>query len=395
MLILAAFTWNQQRIFLKRQTIKYSITPFVSTNSVNFEVPLTGKTMKVPEEHTCIDWSCYQPEALKLKTTSCDTDQQHSDAGTMQENSGDSAQKGGQTIQDTGKTAAQVSKSQDGGNNYRHSSGSNGGDDGEDGPRQNVPVGSCQGDSQCSVDTSKEHEQQPEEQSQQGGDCPHNQDSMTIPSSTGNGQDKTGTSNPKEGQTPTDEGTSAAQVSKSLTGSNNHLCSSLSSGEDAKDDSQRRSVSVSGCLKVSQSTVDDSKKHEKQPEESIPASVLSDTGNSKDKTGTSNQKEVQATTGGGKPAGQVSKTKQEGANYCRSSSGSGGDDGGEDRKRNLPPGGCQGDGHCEVDVLDETKPSEKDDQEEEQSLTQKTESGLISAPSFDGAKKSAAQVSPC
>ena len=218
--------------------------------------------MKVPEEHTCIDWSCYQPEALKLKTTSCDTDQP-SDGGTTQENSQDSGQKGGQTIPDTGKTAAQVSKSQNGSSNYRRSSGSSGGDDGEDGPRQNVPVGSCQGDSQCSVDTSKEHEQQPEEQSQQGGDCPHNQDSMTIPSSTENSQDKTGTLNPKEGQTPTDEGTSASQVSKSLTGCNNHFCSSLSSGEDAKDDSQRQNVSVSGCQKVSQNTVDDSKKHEK------------------------------------------------------------------------------------------------------------------------------------
>lgn len=344
--------------------------------------------MKVPEEHTCVDWSCYQPEALKVKTTSCNTDQP-SDAGTTQVNSGDSGRKGGQTIQDTGKTAAQVAKSQDGGNNYRRSSGSSGGDDGEDGPRQNVPVGSCQGDSQCSVDASKEHEQQLEEQSQQGGD------SMTIPSSTGNGQDKTGTSNPKEGQTPTDEGTSAAQVSKSLTVSYNHYCSSLSSGEDAKDDSQRQTVSVFGCQKVSPSTADDSKEPENQPEESIPVSVLSDTGNSKDKTGTSNQKEVQATTGGGKQAGQVSKTKQESTNYCRSSSGSGGDDGGEDRKRNLPPGGCQGDGHCEVDVLDETNPSEKDDQEEEQSLTQKTENSLVGAPSFDGTKRSAAQVSPC
>ena len=396
----------------KRQTAKTSkyLTPsFVSINSVNFGVPLTGKTMKVPKEHTCSDWSCYLPEGLRLKATSCETEEP-SDVGTTQGNSRDSGQKGGQTIPDTGKPAAPVSKSQTGSNSYSRGSGSSGGDDEDDGRRPKVPVGSCQGDSQCSANTSEEHEPQPEEQSHQGGDCPHNQDSETIPSSTGNGLDKTDTSSPKVGQTPTDGGTPAAQVSKSLTRSNNHCCSSHSSGEDDEDDGQRQDVSVSGCQKECQCSVDDSKEHEQQPEEQshqgggcphnqdsmdIPTKAPSDTGNSDNNTSTSNQKVGHTPTDGGKPAAQVSKIQQGSTSYRHSSSASGGDDGGEDRKRNFPRRSCQGDGQCEVDDLEETESSEQDDhQEEEQSPLQITESILVSVPSCDGTKRSAAQVSP-
>lgn len=253
--------------------------------------------MKVPEEHTCIDSLCYQPGAVKSR------EEGPSEAETTQGNSSDSGQKGGQAIPDTGKPAAQASKSPTGSNSYCRSSSGSGGDDGDDGPRRNVPPGGCQGDSQCSVDNSKEQEQQ--EESHQGGDCPHNQDSMSIPtkvpSDTGNGKDKTSTSNQKVGQTPTDEG---------------------------------------------------------------------------------------------KPAAQVSKTEQGSASYHRSSSG-GGDDGEDDRKRKLPTGGCQGDGQCEVEDLGETKESGQDDhQEQEQSPPPITENILVSAPSCDGAKRSAAQVRP-
>lgn len=65
------------------------------------------------------------------------------------------------------------------------------------------------------------------------------------------------------------------------------------------------------------------------------------------------------------------------------------------RKRKLRTGGCQGNGHCEVDDLGETEPSEQDGhQEQEQSSPQKTENILVSAPSCDSTKKSAAQVRP-
>lgn len=270
-------------------------------------MPLTGKTTKVPEEHTCVDSLCYQPGAHKLKTTSSETEAP-SEAETTQENSSDSGQKRGQASPDTGKPAAQVCKSSTGSNSYcRSSSSGSGGDDGDNGPRRNVPPGGCQGDNQCSVVDSEEREQQPEEQSHQGGDCPHNQDSMS----------------------------------------------------------------------------------------STPTKVPSDTGNSKDKTTTSNQKKGQTPTDEGKPAGQVSKTQQGNTSYRRSSSGSGGDDGGEDRQHNLHTGGCQGDGQCEVDNLEETEPREQDDhQEQEQSLSQKTENILVSASSCDSAKRSAAQVRP-
>lgn len=258
--------------------------------------------MKVPEEHTCFDWLL--PETLKLKTTSRETEEP-SDAETTQDNSSDSSQKGGQAIPDSGKPAAQVSKSQTGSNNYSCSSSGSGGDDGDDGQRQNVPAGGCQGDSQCSVDDSEEHEQQAEEQSHQGGGCPRHQDSMSIPtevpSNTGHGQDKTTTSNQIVGQTATD---------------------------------------------------------------------------------------------GGKQAGQVSKTQQGSTNYRRSSSGSGGDDGGEDRKRNVPTGGCQGDGQCDVDDLEESE--QEGDQEEKHSLPQTTDSISVGELSRDStnSKKSSGQVSP-
>ena len=265
---------------------------------------MTGKTTKVPKEHTYIDQLCYQPGALKLKTTY--ETERPSEAETTQENSSDSGQNGGQAIPDTGKPAAQVSKSPTGSNSYCRSSSGSGGDDGDDGPRRNVPPGGCQGDNQCCMDDSEELPQQADEQSHQGGDCPHNQDSMSTPtnapSDTGNGKDKTGTSNQKEGQTPTD---------------------------------------------------------------------------------------------GGKPVGQVSETQQGSTNYRRSSSGSGGDDGGEDRKHNLPSGGCQGDSQCEVDDLEETESCKQGDhQEEQKSLPQITENILVSASSCDGARRSAAQVSP-
>ena len=279
------------------------ISLFISIASVNVQVPLTGKTTKVPEEHTCVDLLCYQPGALKLITTSSETGAP-SEAETTQDNSTNSGQKESQAIPDIGKPAAQVSKSPTGSNSYCRSSSGSGGDDGDDGPRRNVPPGGCQGDNQCSVDDSEEHEQQPEEQNHQDGDCPHNQDSMSTPTKvpSDNGNDKTSTSNQKVSQTPTDEG---------------------------------------------------------------------------------------------KPAGQGSKTQQGNTGYRRSSSGSGGDDGGEDRKRNLPTGGCQGDGQCEVDDLEETEPKEQDDHKvQEQSPPQKTENILVSAPSFDGTKRSAAQVSP-
>lgn len=272
-------------------------------------MPLTGKMMKVPEEHICFDWLCLKPETLKLKTTSCETEEP-SDAETTQDNSSDSSQKGGQAIPDSGIPAVQVSKSQTGSNNYSRSSSGSGGDDGDDDQRQNVPAGGCQGDSQCSVDESEEPEQQAEEQSHQGGDCPHNQDSM-----------------------------------------------------------------------------------------SIPAKVPSDTGNGQGRTSASDQKVGQTHTDGGKPAGQVSKTQQGSANYRRSSSGSGGDDGGEDRKRNKPTGSCQGDDHCEVDDLEETEqqPEESsvqdDHQEKEESLPQITDNILVGAPSRDSTRRSTAQVS--
>ena len=277
------------------------LTPyFVFINSINLS--FSGKTMKVPTEHTDIEGFHFQTETLKSYPVSdlCETDRP-SDAGTTQENNSSS----GQTTSDTGKPAVQISKSQTESNNFSRSS-SSGGDDGDDGRRQNVPVGSCQQDSQCSVNNSEEHKQQPEEQSHQGSDPLHNQDSM-----------------------------------------------------------------------------------------SIPTSVPSDTGNSQDKTGTLNQKVGQTPTAEGKTAGQVSRTQEGSTSYRRSSSGSGGDDGGEDRRRNLPAGGCQGDSHCEVEDLGETEPSEKDDhQEQEQSPAQISENILVSAPSCDGAKRSAAQVSP-
>jgi len=254
--------------------------------------------MKVPEEHTHIDSLCYQPGTLKLKTTCCETEGP-SEAETTQKDSSDSGQKGGQAIPDTGKPAAQVSKSSTGSSSYCRSSSGSGGDDGDDGPRRNVPPGGCQGDNQSSVDNSEECQQQPEEQNYQGGDCP--QDSM-----------------------------------------------------------------------------------------SAPTKVPSDTGNSEDKTSTSNQKVSQTSIDEGKPAGQVSKIQQGSTSYSRTSSGSGGDDGGEDRKRNLPTGGCQGDGQCEVD--DSGKTEQDDDQEQEQSLPPITENILVNAPSCDGAKRSAAQV---
>lgn len=268
-------------------------------------MPLTGKTTKVPKEHTCVDSLCYQPGALKLRPTSSETEAP-SEAETTQENSSDSGQKGSQAIPDTGKPAAQVSKSPTGSNSYCRSSSGSGGDDGDNGPRRNVPSSGCQRDDKCGVDDSEEHEQQPEEQSHQGGDYPHNQDSM-----------------------------------------------------------------------------------------STPTKVPSDNGNSNDKTSTSNQKVSQTPTDEGKPAGQGSKTQQGNTGYRRSSSGSGGDDGGEDRKRNFRTGGCQDDGQCEVDDLGETEPTEQDDHKvHEEGPPQKTENTLVSAPSCDGTKKSAAQVSP-
>ena len=269
-------------------------------------MPLSGKTTKVPEEHTCVDSLCYQPGALKLITT-CSETEAPSEAETTQEKSSDSGQKGSQASPDTGKPTAQVSKSPTRSDSYcRSSSSGSGGDDGDDGLRRNVPPGGCQGDNQYSVDDSDEREQQPEEQSHQGGDCPHNEDSM-----------------------------------------------------------------------------------------SAPTKVPSDTGNSKDKTTTSNQKKGQTPKDDRKPAGQVSKTQQGNTSYRRSSSGSGGDDGGEDRRRNLRTGGCQGDGHCEVDDLGETEPSEQDNhQVQEQSPPQNTENILVGAPSCDSPKKSAAQVRP-
>ena len=363
---------------------------------------------------------------------SCETDRP-SDAQTTQENNSSS----GQTISGTGKPAVQVSKNQIGSNNFSRSSSSSssGGDERDDGQRQNVPSGSCQQDSQCSLNNSEQNEQQPEEQSPQGGDLSHNQESMSLPASvpsdTGDSQAKTGTSNRKVGQTPTDEGKPAGQASRTQEGSTSCRHSRSGSGGDDGGDDRKRNLPTGGCQNDSQCEVEDLgdtkpreqddpqeqeqsspeiSENEQQPEEqghqggdlsqnqesmSLPTSVPSDTGDSQDKTGTSNQKVGQTPTDEGKPAGQTSRTQEGSTSYRHSSSGSGGDDGGEDRECNLPTGGCQNDSQCEVEDLGETKPREQDNhQEQGQSGPEISENSFVSAPSCDGAKRSASQVSP-
>jgi len=247
------------------------MTYFVSVDSVNFQVPLTGKTMKVPEEHTHIDSLCYQPGAFKLKTTSYEREGP-SEAETTQNDSSDSGQKGGQAIPDTGKPAAQVSKSPAGSNSYCRSSSGSGGDDGDDGPRRNVPPGGCQGDNRCSVDNSEERQQQPEEQqSHQGGDCQQSEDSMStptkVPSDTGNSQGKTSTSNQKVGQTAADEGKPAGQDSKIQQGSTSYRRSSSGSGGDDGGEDRRRNLPTGGCQGDGQCEVDDVGKTEQSEQD--------------------------------------------------------------------------------------------------------------------------------
>lgn len=73
---------------------------------------------------------------------------------------------------------------------------------------------------------------------------------------------------------------------------------------------------------------------------SILIKVFLDIGNSKDKIIILNQKKGQIFIDEGKLVGQVFKIQQGNISYQRSSSGSGGDDGGEDRQYNLRIGGC-------------------------------------------------------
>ena len=289
---------------------------------MNFHVPLTGKEIKVPEEH---DWLCFQQETCKLKTTSCNPDsmstptKEPSDAGATQDKTSDSSQRGGQTLPDGGKPATKVSKSSKGSRNYSHSSSGDGRDDGDDDRKRNIPPGGCQGDAQCSVDDNKEPEQQPEEQSRKDDD---------------------------------------------------HLCN--------------------------------------QDSVSAPAEVPSDTGTNQDNNA-SNPNECQMSPDGGTPAAQVSKKGS--TNYRRSSSGSGGDDGDDDRKKNVPAGGCQGNGQCDVDIEEESEQQtealhENDDgddddddggdddgNEEKKRLPPMSDGISISGPAPDNTKKSTSQVS--
>lgn len=240
---------------------------------MNLHVPLTGKTMKVPEEH--IDWLCFQQETCKLKTTSSNQDSMHtptkepSDAGATQDKTSDSSQKGGQTLPEGGKAVAQASKSLQGSSNYSRSSSGSGGDDGGDDRKQNVPAGGCQGDGQCSVDDNEDPKQQPEDQSHKDGDYSYNQDSMStpakVPSDTGTTQGNNA-SNPKECQTPSDGGKTPAQVSKKE--STNYSRSSSGSGGDDGDDDRKKNVPTGGCQGDSHCDVEDKEEREQQPEES-------------------------------------------------------------------------------------------------------------------------------
>ena len=109
---------------------------------MNLHGSLTGKEMKIPEEH---DWVCIQQETFKLKTLSCNQDSlsaptnNPSDGETTRDKTNGSNQKGGKTLPDGGKQAAQVSKNQKGPRPNSGSSGTgSGGDDGDDDRKRNV-----------------------------------------------------------------------------------------------------------------------------------------------------------------------------------------------------------------------------------------------------------------
>lgn len=70
----------------------------------------------------------------------------------------------------------------------------------------------------------------------------------------------------------------------------------------------------------------------------------SDAGATQDKTSDSSQQGSKSRSHDAKPAAQASRSLKGSISYSRSSSGSGGDDGDDNRRRNVPTGGCQGDG---------------------------------------------------
>ncbi|XP_078376186.1 uncharacterized protein LOC144659591 isoform X2 [Oculina patagonica] len=238
---------------------------------MNLHVPLTGKAMKVPEEH---GWPCFQQETSKLKTASSNQGPMHTptkqpaDGETTQEKSSDATQKGGQTLPDSGKQTSQASKSLQGSSNYSRSSSGSGGDDGDDNRKRNVPTGGCQADGQCCVDDNEEPEQQRADQSHKDDDYSYNRDSMstpaTVPSDTGTTQGNKA-SNPKECQTASDGGKTAALVSKKESTSSRR--SSNGNGGDDGDDDKKKNVPTGGCQGDIQCDVENEKENEQKPEE--------------------------------------------------------------------------------------------------------------------------------
>lgn len=237
------------------------------------------------------------------------------------------------------------------------------------------------------------------------------QDSMHTltkePSDAGATQDKTSDSSQQGSKSLSHDAKPASQASIRLKGSISYSRSSSGSGGDDGDDDRRRNVPTGGCQGDGKEPAKEQSEEQRRKDNdhshnqdsvATPAKVPSDTGTTQENNA-SNLRESQISADGGKPTAQASKKGSTNSHRNSLSSGSGGDDGDDEKKKNVPAGGCRGDGQCFVGNEEESKQKSDelnksdDDDSNKEKFPKMTDDISVSGPAPYSNKKATGQVS--